>query len=386
MIRWPISHPPMQNRDLVSFVYRYHALLVCVVAVLGLMTVSLLSLESTAMGTNELWLTTQGTAFAIGWSVAILIVIMARPWRWQITPYLLYASALVILLSVFFIGVSVSGHKSWLHIGPFSFQPSEWAKVALAVILAFRLAHHERQLSKNRRVFFELSFFISLIALLVLAQGDLGSALIIVSTLLPCLVWVPFSKKVVLGLAVIALLGGGFSYQFFLSPYQKTRIHSFLHPEADSKGSGYQVTQSKITIGSGQWLGKGFKHGTHHRLRYLPARHSDFIFCVWAEEWGFLGASVLLFFYFLLLVGLYLLAEQALYREGQLLAAFAFWQILVHLTVNLGGVLGLLPLTGVPLPLVSYGGSAILSTFILLGLAATTARAPVRLAATPLML
>ena len=139
------------------------------------------------------------------------------------------------------------------------------------------------------------------------------------------------------------------------------------------------MTQAKITVGSGGLWGKGYGHGKHHQLHYLPARHSDFIFCVWAEEWGFIGSSGLLVLYALLMVLVFNSAKATPFREGYYLGMFTVTHLGTHIAVNLGGVLGLLPLTGVPLPLVSYGGSAVLCNGILIGLALTYNRAPQRL-------
>lgn len=357
--------------------------LLCLVALLSFMSISLLSLSSAEFGTGNHWIKSQSTAFAIAWAAALSIFFFTHPWKWRLMPYAIFASGVIGLASLFVFGVKVAGHQSWIRLGPLSFQPSEWAKVALIVMLSFRLAAREKEERHWGRALLEMTLFVAIMAGLVIAQKDLGTMLLLASNLGACLLLYPFPKKLLIIILLLFSVTAVTSYKFLLSPYQKARVQTFLHPEENQRGSGYQVTQAKITVGSGELWGKGFQKGKHHQLHYLPARHSDFVFCVWAEEWGFAGTSVLLSLYAILLASFYYCARHASYREAYFIAMLAFAHLLAHIAVNLGGVLGLLPLTGVPLPLVSYGGSALISNFILFALVLAGLRAPPRLNQAP---
>lgn len=346
------------------------------VAILCLATMSLLTLSSVAMSGNARWFEQQSLAFLLSSGLGFIVYRFFRPWQWRLAPWGFYLSGILALVLVMIIGTSIAGHKSWIRFGPFSVQPSEWAKVALIIFLSFRLAYLERIQPKWPYAFFMILAWASSMVALVLIEGDLGTSLLFLSSVVGALSLYPFPKKLWITLILIFCLAAPITYHVMLSPYQKTRIERFLHPESDRQGSGYQVTQSKITIGSGKMFGEGYKNGKHHHLHYLPARHSDFIFCVWAEEWGFMGSLALISTYLLLLVSLLKTAINTSYREGYYLGILTFWHLTVHIAVNLGGVLGLLPLTGVPLPFMSYGGSAVIANGFLIALVLSGYRRP----------
>jgi rod shape determining protein RodA len=281
-----------------------------------------------------------------------------------------YLFTLLLLVLVVLIGKTSGGQKNWLALGPLRFQPSELAKLSLILLLA---KYFQSQAAMGKR---PLSFWLKPLGLvllpmaLILAERDLGSALFfgLIGLTFLFLAGLP-ARYLVFGLILASLCGAG-AYRYFLSGYQKSRIQTFLKPESDPRGKGYHLIQSKIAVGSGRWLGKGFLKGDLNKFKFLPERHTDFVFPVLAEEWGFAGGaavlgalSALLFF---LLQGAGKLQDQfgAFLVAG--VAALLFWQTVI----NLGGVLGLMPLAGVTLPFFSYGGSALLTSLLGLGLAA----------------
>ncbi len=284
--------------------------------------------------------------------------------------YFIYVVSLFLLLLVFIPGVgkSVAGQRNWIALFGFSFQPSEIAKLGFLLALAryYSTLPEGRVLSLSKifpallLLIFPLSF--------VLLQKDLGGALffILIFVTLSFFVKLPWKFLAVAGLLVVVV--GGVGYRFFLKGYQKDRIRIFLNPEIDPRGKGYHLIQSKIAVGSGSFLGKGYLKGNMNKLKYLPERHTDFIFPVLAEEWGFLGSAVALF---VMLAFLLLGLESAFQLKdsfGSLLALGVVGLFFWHMVINLGGVLGLIPLTGVPLPLFSYGGSSVLTLMIGVGI------------------
>lgn len=283
-----------------------------------------------------------------------------------LSPYVYFIS-LIILVLVFVMGVEVHGALGWLDFGLFRVQPSEFAKLGLIFILSRHLAGLQMDTSLTLRdLVFPLLLF-AIPTVMVILQNDLGSSLFY-GFLFMTLIMIQGvrSKLIIIGL-VLVVLTGFLSYQFLLQPYQKNRIVSFMEPERDPRGSGYHLVQSKIAVGSGGMTGKGYMKGESHRLKFLPERHTDFIFPVLAEEWGFVGGAITLFLYFLFLMSGIQVATRTETRFGFFLCmgltSFFFW----HLVINLGGVLGLLPLTGVPLPLLSYGGSSLITNWMAIG-------------------
>lgn len=287
---------------------------------------------------------------------------------WEKLGAFFYGFTLAILLLVLAVGKDVSGHRSWFQLGPVSLQPSEFAKLGLIFILAKFFSENLTPSGFTFRGLLKPLVFTLAPFVLVLLQKDLGTSLFY-PLLFMTFVFVARIRKQAMALFLcLVALGGGLAYQYGLKPYQKTRLSIFLHPEKDPKRSGYHLMQSKIAVGSGKMLGKGYLKGEINKLKYLPDKHTDFIFPVMAEEWGFLGSLVTLaLFAFLLWQGL-TIASRAREPFGSFLAlgvvAMFFW----HLVINLGGVLGMIPLTGVPLPFMSYGGSSTLAFLIGVGL------------------
>ncbi len=282
--------------------------------------------------------------------------------------YPFYISVVILLLLAYFVGSKAGGAQRWINLGFFKLQPSEPAKLMLVISLA---SYYSRKEVIDGYSLKQLLMPIVLTAipfLLILLQPDLGTALML------GIIFVSMTLFVKLKMSTIITLGGSglavvlFAWEELLRPYQKQRIQTFLNPEADKMGHGYQIVQSKIAVGSGGQLGKGYMEGTQGHLHFLPERHTDFAFSVWGEEWGFVGCLFFLgCYFFMLLWGLYA-AIHARDRFGVLLAfgvvMLIFWQAVINLLM----ILGFLPVVGIPLPLVSYGGSSLLTTVLGLGI------------------
>ena len=299
----------------------------------------------------------------------IMIVLSATDYRlWQSLAWPVYVLSIIFLGLVFVFGRSVHGTYGWLRFGPISIQPAEIAKLAFIIVASrfFALRHNPFGYSLAGLIPIAIIMFIPF-SLIVLA-GDLGSAIFLITIFISLALFAGIKKSSLLILVIIAIVAGGGMYKYGLKEYQKGRITSFMNPESDIRGSGYHLVQSKIAVGSGRFFGKGYMQGNINKLKYLPERHTDFIFPVFAEEWGFLGGIVLMILYAVfLLMGLET-AKQARDLFGTYLAfgivSMIFWQV----TINLLGVLGLMPLTGVPLPFLSYGGSSMIIMLSAVGL------------------
>ena len=278
-----------------------------------------------------------------------------------------YVISVALLVFVLTMGKTTMGATRWINLGFFNLQPSEVIKIAIILLFA-------RIFSKSAGPFgfgfFELwkpALWLLIPVALILKQPDLGTAIMVLFIAGTMLLFAGLKRgtAVLLGFVGISVAVLGW---FGLHDYQRARIRTFLNPEADPLGSGYHIIQSKIAIGSGGFFGKGFLQGTQSQLSFLPERHTDFAFSVFAEEWGFTGSLVLLLIYlFLIIWGLYV-ARRAADRFGLFLAVGVTAMIFWHIVVNLGMVIGLLPVVGVPLPLFSYGGTSMITTMIGVGL------------------
>lgn len=283
----------------------------------------------------------------------------------QVVAWPLFGVTICLLVGTLLFGKVIYGARRWLDLGVMNFQASEMAKIAILLIGAKLLSRGQRPLDWGPLF---LAVGVGMVpAGLIVLQPDLGSALSVLALLGGIILyrgvrWPVLRLMVILG-PILAPLGW-----FFLHDYQKQRILTFLDPGADPRGAGYHVIQSQIAIGSGQVWGKGFLSGTQSQLRFLPEKHTDFAVAVFGEEWGFFGCIILLSIFCLFLYHLFLAAQDAKDRFGSFLAAgvffYFFWQILI----NMGMVLGLMPVVGIPLPFISYGGSATLVNFCLIGL------------------
>ncbi len=281
--------------------------------------------------------------------------------------FLLYGLSILLLLIVLLLGKTSMGATRWISLGGFNLQPSEIMKIVIIITLARYFSARDHFSAYSLTELGVPFLLLSLPVLLIVKQPDLGTAML--------LIFIGGTITLFAGIRRLTLLclgisggAGVFGGWFLLHDYQKERIRTFLDPERDPLGTGYHIIQSKIAVGSGGFFGRGFMHGTQSQLSFLPERHTDFAFSVFAEEWGFAGSLVLILLYLLIIIwGIYI-ARRAADKFGMLLAlgvvAMLFW----HIVVNLGMVIGLLPVVGVPLPLFSYGGTSMITTMIGVGL------------------
>ena len=284
--------------------------------------------------------------------------------RWSPSIYVI---CIILLIAVLFIGKYVGGSKRWLILGPISVQPSELVKLAVIAILARYYSKDAYTRGFTLRELIRPFALILIPFLLIVRQPDLGTAMLLVLIAGSMTLFVKIERR-----SLITLIASGAiivpMIWFFLKEYQKQRILVFLDPDRDPLGTGYHIIQSKIAIGSGIFTGKGFLKGTQNALSFLPEEHTDFIFSVLAEEWGFVGSLVLVVLFLVLIFWCLNVAIACREPFGTILAvgitAMIFWQVLI----NIGMVMGLMPVVGVPLPFVSYGGSSVITIAIGIGL------------------
>jgi len=336
--------------------------LLCLLAGIGVM-----ALYSVAEGSFAPWADRQVLRFIAGMGVLLVISVIPLSF-WLKTAYPLYAVALALLALVPLIGFEAMGAKRWIGIGPVSLQPSEIMKIGLIVMLAryYQWLPPER-VSKPLYVLMP-AVAIALPVLLTLQQPDLGTGVLFA--------FVGFGLMFLAGVSIFYFLAAGglgaaaipVAYAS-LHAYQKKRIETFLNPESDPLGSGYHITQSKIALASGGFSGKGFMQGTQAQLDFLPEKHTDFIFTMIAEEWGFIGAMTILTLFAVLLLTLTVMAIAARSRFARLVIGGTALSLFVYVFINIAMVTGLVPVVGVPLPLVSYGGTSMTTFLLALGLA-----------------
>ena len=278
----------------------------------------------------------------------------------------IYFGAIVLLIMVIFTGRTTYGARRWLAIGPFDFQPSEFAKIALIAFLADFLSKNKPKLDSF--FYYLLPFaFTGLLILLVFMQPDLGTSLVYLAILI-IMLFVAGIKIKFLAFTFLAALSSIPVLWIFLKDYQKNRLILFINPNLDPLGGGYNVIQSRIAIGSGGFLGNGIFSGLQSQLNFLPAQHTDFIFSVVGEELGFVGTIFLLGLYAVILWRGIKIALEARDLLGSLLAAGAVSFLFFHVVVNIGMAMGMLPATGLPLPFLSYGGSFMISNLMVIGI------------------
>jgi rod shape determining protein RodA len=307
----------------------------------------------------------QLTWFGIG-MVGLLAVASIDYKRMVRAAPALYLAGIVGLVLVFLIGRTVSGARRWILIGPLSVQPSELFKFCFVLMMAWFLT--SRWAQPVGKITLALAAPLVLVpAVLILKQPDLGTTLLLVPVLVALLVGAGMRLRLLGGLGLAALSAMPLAW-FALKDYQRERILVFLDPFRDPLGSAYNVIQAKIAIGSGQFLGKGVAGATQSQLAFLPERHTDFIFAVFAETWGFVGCLVLLTCYTLLLLRGFDIAASAREPVGRLVALGVTALFATQVIVNVGMVTGLLPVVGIPLPLMSYGGTSMLLSLMTLGL------------------
>jgi len=309
--------------------------------------------------------------WASGGAVLMFALLLLDYRKLERYAYVVYAAILGLLVLVPLAGYLSGGSRRWIRLGFFALQPSELAKIALIIVLARFFHRDSARDSYGLRQMVLPAIFCAIPAVLTLAQPDLGSAAVMGFIFVSVVVLAGLRVRVMLMLgafALIAVFVAGPRLWSHLKPYQQKRIMTFMNPESDPLGAGYHLIQSKIAVGSGMFWGKGFLHGTQNRLQFLPEQHTDFIFSVFAEEWGFVGCATLAVLYAaLILRGLQIVAR-AKDRFGALLAfgvvSMIFWQAFVNIAMTTG----LLPVVGITLPFFSYGGSSMITLMLGIGL------------------
>jgi rod shape determining protein RodA len=340
--------------------------------VLLLCAVSVVEIYSATLHTKFSGFDTRQMLWIAGGLVAM--VILSRidyhrlldwvPWAYGV---FLVAVAAVLIPGI---GHKALGGRRWIKLGPMLFQPSEWMKLILILMVARYFAN----LGGRRLTWpdiFKAFAMVGVPMMLVLKEPDLGTALTYSPVLIAGLFLggINVRQGLILGTVGLALIGGVWSSGKLLKPYQKARLTSFINPENDPKGSGYQVLQSKIAVGSGGIWGKGTAKGTQTQGYFLPIPYTDFIFAAFSEEHGFVGAVFVLLLYFFILMRLIQNAQTAADLPGSLIIMGVVAVLTFQIAVNVGMVIGFMPVTGIPLPLMSYGGSSVLFTFLALGVA-----------------
>lgn len=302
--------------------------------------------------------------FGIG-LVALFVVVAIGYRSFLNVSYVLYGIAILLLLAVDLLGATRLGAQRWISVGGFGIQPSELCKLAMILTLAHYLGSRVSNLYQFRR-FVGAFLLVSFPMLLIIKQPDLGTALIFMPILFVMLFMWGARFRYLLGSMALGLISLPV-FWLFLKEYQRRRLLVFLNPNIDPLGSGYTAIQSKIAVGSGGLLGKGWLMGTQNRLNFLPEHHTDFIFCVIAEEWGFIGSLILIFLYGLLVWRSLAVIERTTDPPARLLASGIVAMIFFQILVNVGMTIGLMPVVGIPLPFVSYGGSSLVVMMIAMG-------------------
>lgn len=348
-----------------------------VISILGLNIIGLINLYSATHGpySNQMepLFISQILWLLVGWSAFFIITLI----DYRIFHRLALAIYVLNLAAIFAVAVFGSvgmGAQRWLDLGFFRYQPSETMKLALIIMLAKNLSYR----TVDNRGMNLRDLAVPLLLMLVpfgfiVEQPDLGTALLIAAIGGSMLIFIKIRRWILVAMVAAATVAAPIMWNYVLRDYQKNRIINFLNPANDPKGSGYNSIQSKIAVGSGKVFGKGFRQGTQSQLEFLPERHTDFIFSVLSEEFGFLGSLLTLTVFMALFVIGIRIAATARDKFGALLTVGVLCYLFWHMFINMGMVIGILPIVGVPLPLLSYGGSSMLTTMTGLGLISSVA-------------
>ena len=303
---------------------------------------------------------------AIGLALMIAFMLVDYHVIFDIAP-ILYAIGIVLLIYLLFWGRLTANVKSWIHIGPFQFQPAEFMKLFTALMLARFFDSNDRAYLDFRSFLFAMGI-IGLPVGLIIVQPDFGSAASFFPLIAVAMFFGGIRARVWVAMILIVAIALPIGWGFFLKPYQRERVMTFLNPERDPRGSGYQVIQAKIAIGSGGIHGKGFGNGTQGKFGFIPEHHTDFIFSVLGEEWGFIGVVIVLGLYLYFVIQALTFAKHARDRGGTFLVIGLISFFIFHILINVSMQIGILPTTGIPLPLISYGGSSTMMFFMAIGL------------------
>jgi rod shape determining protein RodA len=336
-----------------------------------------LTLLLCALGVLQIYSATHGTKWQDAWWKQVIFVGAGLGFMWIVSQidyhslvsrvYPLYGATIALLIATMLVGSRVFGSTRWIRVAGFTFQVSEFAKIVMVLLVARYLS----DLRAGQQVVWQdlakLGGLVAVPMLLVMKQPDLGTSLTYIPILVSGVLMAGLRTKYLLIIAAALLVSLPIGYHL-LKPYQKDRLASFVDPERDPKGTGFQVIQSRIAVGNGGMWGRGVTQGSQTHLGFLPVPHTDFIFSSFAEEHGFVGVVVALVLFFLFIMQVVQNAQTAGDREGVYICMGIGALMLFHVLVNVGMVVGRMPVTGIPLPLMSSGGSNVLSVFLMLGL------------------
>lgn len=345
--------------------------------IFGLNAIGLINLFSATHGPHSTNVETlfiqQIVWLTAGWTIFFVMTFLDYLWINRLI-WLMYAVNVGALIYVDFFGKTVLGGQRWIDLQFFRYQPSETMKMCLILVLSKILINRNPEgpgMGMRDLLFPFVLLFVPFV--LTMKQPDLGTAMMLMLIGGTLLFFVKIRKGILLALVGLGMVALPLVWKYALKDYQRHRVYTFISPDSDPQGKGYNSIQSRIAVGSGQFLGKGFRQGTQSQLEFLPERHTDFIFSVLSEEWGFLGSTLVMGAFVMLFFVCFEIAMRARDKFGALVVvgvtAYLFW----HMFINMGMVMGLLPIVGVPLPLLSYGGSGMLTTMFGMGLISSVA-------------
>lgn len=346
---------------------------ILIIPLIFLAIISLVTVNS-FFTTGEIFMDKQMIWFLIGFAIFFIVGRLDLSFvRQSNVLIILYILNLVLLVALFLLGHTARGATSWFSLGGLSFQPVDTMKVILILILAKYLSRRHVELASFKHILITgVYFFIPFV--LVFLQPDFGSAIVLFLIWLGMMLIAGLSRQHLIVLFVTGLLSVSFLWGFVFQDYQKDRIVNFLHPVADIQGAGYNAYQSVVAVGSGQLFGKGIGYGTQSRLNFLPESETDFVFAAFAEEWGFVGVIILLILFGILIYRIISASKVARSNfESFFIIGVAIY-FMSHIVINIGMNIGLLPVTGITLPFLSYGGSHLLAEFLALGIMASMLR------------
>jgi len=353
----------LKNFDWITF------LVIILLTLVGVMTIYSATRPAIGMGEQPDFYSKQ--LIWLGVSIIALFIMTSFDYIWLVRlSYPLYSVGIILLLSVLVLGKTSMGAQRWLNLGFFSFQPSEFFRIFFIIAFSSYLSILGKE-SEGRIPIKGLLIFGLIPLILLIKQPDLGTAILLLALFSVLAVSKGISRKIIVVATIIGLVAIPFVGHIVwdgMKDYQKNRLIAFMDPEVDPAGIGYHISQSKIAIGSGELLGKGYLNSTQGPLRFLPEKHTDFIFAVFAEEWGLAGCIVLMGTYFILFLRGLDTAAKAKDEVGRLMAIGITAMFFVYFIVNIGMTLGIMPVVGIPLPFVSYGGTSLLSNYMAAGI------------------
>ena len=319
------------------------------------------------LGTN-LNVIVQGVSLAIGAALAVMVCFFDyEQFKNLIKPIYIFCIAILILVLIIGTGEGEWGARSWIRIGPIGIQPAEIAKICFIITFSYHLWVVESKINKPL-VILGLILHLAIIVGLIMLQPDLGSVLVFMFMFFVMLFVAKISYKYIIPVLALGVISVPLAYTYILSDYQRQRIDVFLNPEIDPMNSGWHVIQSKIAVGAGQVWGSGYLKGIQNQMGWLPTPYTDFIFSTISEEWGFIGAALLVTALFVLIYKCFKIAQRADNTFGRYICTGVGAMFLFHVFENVGMCIGLMPVTGIPLPFITYGGSSLLTNLVAVGL------------------